>query len=557
MTFLRGDIILEKLGQAKEENIQLDLEAKRQAMLAELKSVPPFPESERTMSAKKHRIDLCRRSYWDFEAIYFPPELYEGYAEPGRFHKVLVQIAELHDRKAHVIHGPRDHAKTATLKKKFVYDFLFGWRRYMAIGSETLDTPVSAIKDIREFLQSNDRILFDFDIEWLEESEEKLFAKSIVNPRGTYVDALSADRSARGKQRAFFQRLDYIYLTDFENLTSSVTREAIEKRIDRLNEMRTSLSEGGTLLWEGNNFDPDCAMNHLFTEEERGILSDQIVMHHFPAWVDKAFTVAIGESKTQIPKGPLWPERNAATTEEGIKKLLGPKDGYDWSGNFQGRPKKRSGEMFPEEFYNEWDELPEDLKCVIWVDPNCSLKDKGDTTAISCFGFSVSRQKYYIPSARCLSYSDPNELLKDTLRLRAAEKARNISVIALGFDGNVKEESTWTNNILNYSRINKIPFPYVEFRRYKVDDLSKNAEGEYKAGKFLFPPGFRKTQEGKRFTDQFFAFRSKKAKRKDDAPDSIISALELLQELGIVGLVGGPPKIHKVPISRRNLTDRF
>ena len=75
-----------------------------------------------------------------------------------------------------------------------------------------------------------------------------------------------------------FERLDYILITDYENETSTLKKDSVEKRIDRLNEMRTSLSQNGLLIWEGNNFHVDCAMNKLFEEEEKGILSTVLLM---------------------------------------------------------------------------------------------------------------------------------------------------------------------------------------------------------------------------------------------------------------------------------------
>ena len=100
-------------------------------------------------------------------------------------------------------------------------------------------------------------------------------------------------------------------------------------------------------------------------------------------------------------------------------------------------------------------------------------------------------------------------------------------------DGNVGQESTWTNNIRHWSRRNKRPFPHVEFRRYRVDLLAKNVEGAWKASRILFKEGVTLTPEGKRAIDQIVTFVGKKKGRKDDAPDALISAFELLHELGM------------------------
>jgi len=453
--------------------------------------------------------------------------MYDEYFPAGWFHREIVRIMDLSDKKAHVLHGPRDSAKTGTAKKKFLYNFLHGKRRYQLIGSETLAPAQTAIVDMLFLLDTNERLKHDYKLQWNEASSENLFARSITNPAGTYIGALSEDRSSRGKQRAFFLRPDLIYLTDFENNTSSVTDEAKEKRILRINEMRTSLSAKGTLFWEGNNFSVDCAMNHLFLEQERAVLSEEFILHKYPAW----------DPKRRGAKRSIWIERFPAKSEDEMRQMCKPMDQHDWNGNFQGSPTEKSGDIFPDIHYQEWRELPEDLRAVIFTDPNCSLKSKGDTTAITCLAFSASLQKYFIPSARCKSYSTSNDLIIDFLTLRAAEKIRGVSVIAQGFDGNVSQESTWTNSLINFSQLHNMPLPFIEFKKYKVDDLASVAENEWKAGKFLFPPGFRKTEEGKRYTDQIFKFKTKKASKKDDAPDSLISALELMQEYHI-NLIG-------------------
>ncbi|KAB2967524.1 hypothetical protein [Zoogloea sp.] len=544
-TFNTTDILLQQLEEQRRANLELASEEEQRRLRAEIDAqmcvILPFTEKERTAAAVKDRLKRSDDDFFYWDKVYFPAEMYDEYFPPGWFHQEIVRLMDLGDKKAHVLHGPRDSAKTGTAKKKFLYNFLHGKRHYQLIGSETLAPAQTAIVDMLYILESNERLKHDYKLQWNEASSENLFARSVTNPAGTYIGALSEDRSSRGKQRAFFLRPDLIYLTDFENNTSSVTKEAVEKRIQRVNEMRTSLAAKGTLLWEGNNFSVDCAMNHLFLEQERGILSEEFILHRFPAW----------DPSRKGNRRSIWFERFPAKSEADMRSQCKPMDDHDWNGNFQGRPSVKSGDIFPSEHYHEWTELPEDLRGVIFTDPNCSLKEKGDTTAITCLCWSTMMQKYFITSARCKSYSNPNELIRDFLTLRAAEKIREISIISQAFDGNVAQEATWTNSLLNFSRLFNMPLPHIEFKRYRVDDLASVAENEWKAGKFLFPPGFRRTEEGKRYTDQMFKFRLKKAAKKDDAPDSLISALELMQEYHI-NLIGGTAPAF-TSVSKKNI----
>lgn len=507
---------LEKIRKENQE------ERNREELLKLMAPAPPFPEKEMTEEKRIERLEKSNNDFWFFDKTYFPKEYYPDYAPAGKFHKTLVAISDLKDKKAHIISGSRSVAKTSMLKKKFIYDFLHGKRRNMAAASETLDAPSNFLIDIIYFLDSNERIKNDYKLDWYEKSSEKLFAKSAINLKGTFVDILSIERSSRGRSRGLFLRFDYIFLTDWENDTSSLTAEAVEKRITRLNEMRTSLADDGTMIAEGNNFDPDCAQNYLLMEQEKGILSENFVLHIFPAWDDKR----------PYHQRSLWPQKYPANSEEELKALLKPKDDYDWAGNFQNRPIKKSGKIFPKEFYNEWDKIPADIKCVSYTDLNLSLKKKGDTTALTVLGFSPSTQNFYVPVARCKSYDNSDELLKEFLEMLHIYKYQ-VRIIDNGFDGNVAQESVWDNNIRNFSKRSGFPFPAIQFKKYKVDDLTAPVEAEWKAGKIFFPPGFSKTEEGKQYLKQTFVFISKKKKKKDDAPDSLICAYTFLVEKGI------------------------
>jgi len=182
------------------------------------------------------------------------------------------------------------------------------------------------------------------------------------------------------------------------------------------------------------------------------------------------------------------------------------------------------GTVFNRNNYNEYEILPSDIKSVVYCDPNLALKTKGDTTAIVCLGYSANTNKYYIVDAVLHSFSDSDELLNTVFNLRYPH------TIGLGFDGNVSQESTWTNFVKNWAKIHDRPFPRIEYKRYKVDDLSKNILLSWCENRILFPPGFNMSTQGKMFLAQLYSFTSKKAGSKDDAPDALICAFEFIHE---------------------------
>jgi len=272
------------------------------------------------------------------------------------------------------------------------------------------------------------------------------------------------------------------------------------------------------LIWEGNNFDERTAMNHLKNEQARGILSENFQVHVYPAW----------DESRAIPS--IWPQRFPAKSEADMRRMLKPKDEYDWLGNYQQQPILHSGLIFLKEHYQEWQELPDDLRSVVWCDPNLSKKGEG-------------------------SFRSSNELLDELLMLKHLQYQKGCRVISIGFDGNVSQESNWTNNVLNYASIRKVAFPHIEYRRFRVDDLAKNFQAVYASGRIRFPQGFSASASGLRALSQFFAFAGKKAGNLDDFPDALISAHELLSELGIGIAIRTNTEIQS--FSRRKLNERF
>ena len=546
--FLTDDILLKQIEeQLAAENAQ----ETKDKILESSSRVPPFKPSEMTPAATKKRMAKVTQDFWLWDRTYFPPEVFPDYAEPGFYHKEEIGITDLHDAKAHIFMGPRKTAKTSWVKRKVIYDFLHAKRKYIGFGSGTLRAPKLFLIDVYIFLTTNKRIQHDYHLQWGKISEDglQLISNHSENPEGSYIEPLSEERSTRGGQRNLIDRYDMIVFTDIENETSSLTKDAIRKRIDRINEMRSSLESWGTLLAEGNNFHVDCALNQLKKEFEAGVLSKNFAIHIHKAW---------DPSRPGMAKS-VWYAKYPAASEDEMKEMLQPENDYDWAGNFQQNPKVRGSDIFPPEFYQEWDNLPADIRTATYTDPNLSKKQKGDTTAAGSMGFSPSKQKFYIPPGLiCESFSDPNELLKQVLEHRNKLKLNNIYSRVLAFDGNVNQESHWTQHVRNFSRHQGIPVPSIDYKHYDVDALTKNAEKIYKNREVYFPPGFKETETGERFLAQFHGFAGKKRNKKDDAADWFVSILELLHELKLVHY-SGSFKIGNIvhSISSRDLGNRL
>lgn len=187
-----------------------------------------------------------------------------------------------------------------------------------------------------------------------------------------------------------------------------------------------------------------------------------------------------------------------------------------------------SGLLFRSIYYSEYEYMPSDVRGVIYCDPNLAKKSMGDSTSIIKLLYSASTGYYYVADSITRSFNDSNELLNEIIRMRSDSKVKLI-----GFDGNVSQESQWSQHIENYSRIKGVPFPVVDYKRYRVDDLAKNAQWIWNDSLIKFPRGFSQTANGKEFLFQLYNFQGKKnSLTKDDAPDALICAIEYLFESG-------------------------
>jgi hypothetical protein len=522
---------------------------KRKLFLAsEYAASSNFAVNERTGEAKQKRIERAENDFFYFDKQYFPPEVHEDYAAPGKFHEEITGLMELQDKLAHILIKPRDAGSTSNFIKKLIQIILYGKRNQIGLGSESLDPAKYRILDIIYFLENSPRIQNDFEITFLQKSKDQLFIRTNKNSKGIFVDALSMERTSRGRARTF-QRYGLIFITDWENIKSPSSKESRADRIKMLNEMRGSLSKKGTLIAEGNNFDVDTAQNDLLLERDKGVLNEDFVIHHYKAWDENR----LGRYKS------FWYSRYPAHSEKEMQRLMGMNDPYDWKGNGQGEPILKSAHVFPAEFYQEfeWESLPRDLVGAIYTDQNLSKKSKGDTTALAGLFFSPTTKKLYILFPKCKSYSKSNELLKDYLW--CVNSCNNLGSIQIyGMDGNVSQESSWTNHIDNFEAIEDVMFPFISFFRLTVDDISTPASNEWKESSFMFPPGFNNTEEGREFTKQLFRFVSKKENKKDDAADLLICLYHILLTEGIADyLYNKRHRFEHHSVSKRNLTKIF
>lgn len=496
-----------------------------------LRPAPPWVGDDLGEEARMARLEAAAEDFWTFDATYFPPSVYtQGYAPPADYHRHLIQEASKPGVYVHL--GARDHGKTVTMKKYLAWRLLYAKTRSAGTYSATLRTAKIILRDVKRLISENPRIRYDFRPRFvIDNTDEVVFTTEAEGTEAAwrFLSAFSEKRSVRGDSKDL-ARPEYILCDDLENRESPMGEEQVRLRGKKLAETRTSMArEGTTLVCLGNDFDERCLMHRLRVEHEEGLLDPSWRVERHAAWSDDS---------DHGCGAPLWPERFPAATLDELRALLRPADEDEWQGDYLQNPQPPAGNVFQRETaqgqscYVEYDALPDDARGVIYTDPNLSLKGKGDTTAITALLFSPSTQDFYVPAARCRSFSTPEDLLDAVYAIRQ-ELGRRI--VAIGQDGNVSQESTWTNFVRLWSRERGTPFPPVVWCRYRVDDVAKNCATHWGQRRILFPKGFSKSEEGTRYLNQIYAFKGKRSpsQAKDDAPDSLICADELLHERGI------------------------
>jgi len=472
-----------------------------------------FSQAEKTKEAKAKRLEKVSKDFWYFDKIYFTENFYENYAEPNKMLKQIISSSQIPGY--HLFIGPRKHGKSVTAKKLLIWLTLTGKVKIAGVYSETINKSAAILKDIYKLCITNDRLMFDFDIEFSEANSDSLaFIPHGIKEQGMrFIASFSEGRSLRGYTR-MFGRPSLLIADDIETLESSFSPQAVRLRIEKLFESYHSLNENGVFIILANDFNTSSAVHQIRLQYE-----EKLLPQNWHVYIYKAFD-----------KKPLWKERYNVKTENELKKLLKPSSEADWQANYQQNPIEPEGFFFLREFYSTYKFLPKDIKAVLYCDPNLSKKGKGNTTAITVLGYSPSNDLYYLVDAVCKSFNDSNDLLDEIFRLKNLYK----EIYAIAFDGNVTQESTWSQFVRNWCIINKIPFPIIEYKRYHVNDIAKNVQLIYSQKKLLFPNNFSKTEYGERYLNQLFSFTGEKGSSLDDAPDSLICAFEFLHERKLV-----------------------
>jgi len=488
------------------EQIADSIERKNYAM-------PSVTFEDNSVIAREERKTKALKKFEDFDRIYFPPEFHtQGHHKPGVLHSTILQKTLFPG--VFWFGAFRNLAKSAYLKKIRIWHLLSGRASIGAIAGETLKKSSKFVRSIEAILRENKRIANDFDIKIEVMNEDMLSFTCNTNKGICYYLPYSLDANARG-DNVGIDRPDFMDFDDPETDRNNHSYENTEKRKKKILEAYRSCKTNANMIILGNNIDPKCLYNRLKTAQEKGEESGVFTIMSFPAWSNE-------RTETTPYLGSVWQGKYKAKSEKEMRQLMKVHDDVEWS-IAQNDPIAKTGHIFPRELQKTYkhSELPNDAVGVTYCDLNLSLKGKGDTTAMAGLLYSPKENRYFVYKPRCRSYSSSHELLSDYVKLFDSR------IRLMGMDGHVNQESTWTNNIRNYTIMSGLPYPPIVFCRYNADIQASQLEAIYKQGLLYFPEDFVESEEGKEAMDQFHGFVTKKDNKKDDFPDDLICCLSL------------------------------
>ena len=171
--------------------------------------------------------------------------------------------------------------------------------------------------------------------------------------------------------------------------------------------------------------------------------------------------------------------------------------------------------------------IPDNIKGVIYCDPNLAKKNQGDTTAIVKVG--TDNNFIYIKEVYVKNTTKGKDLIDQILLMQDWDYRY------IGFDGNMNQAGIWSE-IINLSGLEQELITAIEYKNYRTDELVKTAQYLWDSKKIIFPKGFKDTPMGEKFLEQVYAFQGKSNTRRgqhDDAPDALCCAIQFLFEKGI------------------------
>lgn len=284
------------------------------------------------------------------------------YSEGARFHEELSELIDTQERV--ICAAPREHAKSTIVSfAKPIHAIVYRLRRFIVLLGATESDARQRVDDIRQELESNERLLEDFgDLI----GSRKWAEGEFITANDCKVLARGRGQTMRGLRFKQF-RPDLIIADDIEDDESVESRQQRDK-LERwlLRAVLGALGRGGSFLMVGTVLHHDCVLVRC--------------LKRIDVFVTRVWR-AIGEDGK-----PLWP---TAWPLERLAKKKAEIGARNFATEFMNDPANEEDAIFsPNTFrrFRDDDIAGVQFEEVAAIDPAIGLKQRNDQTAIAVVG---------------------------------------------------------------------------------------------------------------------------------------------------------------------------
>lgn len=344
--------------------------------------------------------------------------------------KKLQDLASQEEIREFLWIGFRESAKTALLRGFLTWLALFKKAKYILIGSYTIENAEANLYSIIVELQTNPRILADFDMtKVLPDSgrDEKGFnrIKKYLLQTGVLFQAITTQKSPRGAlQRQ--DRPDFCLLDDIETLKTSMSEVVTQATLRFIEELKTAMdAKTGKVVYNANHFSDLGVVQNLVEQKDR--------MYYL--------NIPIHDNKENL----TWPAKYCLTDEEaretgkisveGIKRRVG--DSVTFEQEYLNTPMFENRRIFKKAMfqYKPFHEIPSESYCYIMLDPAFSKSATSDDTGISIVWVDYRNFWYVKAYKKKLS---PKEFVEQIFALWELYKPKKIGIEKFTFTEGIK-----------------------------------------------------------------------------------------------------------------------
>ncbi len=420
-------------------------------------------------------------------------------SEPAAFHGELSDLVDTQERV--ICAAPREHAKSTVVSfAKVIHSICYKLAHFIVELRESDDVATQATNDIREELESNERIIEDFGHLY---NKRKWAESEFVTRTGIKVLARGRGCSMRGLRYKQW-RPDLVIADDLEDddlVESRQQRDKLERWL--LRSVLNIIAPGGRFFMVGT------------------VLHHDSVLVRFLKRTD-VFTTRIWRA---IENGkPLWPARWPVVRLEAKRREIGARA---FATEFLNDAANEEEQIFQPKFrryFNDEDIENLELDIVGAIDPAIGLKAKNDNTAVAVVGENAG--KYYILRVRIKKLKIQHQVQLVIATCREWPRIRKFGFETIAYQDALKqlvEEESAKNNL-------QIPAVAVEDTSSdKLKRISRLAP-MWEQERILWPSssGSYWSPDVEQCIDEFEALGCS-ANSHDDGPDAVERAIALLR----------------------------